>query len=134
MSDIAMRNVTVSPLPWVVKGSHLHTATAAGLTYCVFGSPLWYRATVAGEELYAGDDLDAAKRALQDYHDRLIRTLIEVDDSREVARLKREISTLKSRAAKQRYEITRMSQKLEVVTEQKSRLLDDIKWMRGEHH
>ena len=37
-----------------------------------------------------------------------------------------------SKAATQRNEIARLTQKLEAVTEQKAKLLADVKWMRGE--
>ncbi len=46
--------------------------------------------------------------------------------------LDRQVKSLQSKAATQRNEIARLTQKLEAVTEQKARLLADIKWMRGE--
>ena len=50
----------------------------------------------------------------------------------EIERLRTEIATLKSKAAKQRNEIARLTQALEVATEEKRRAVDDLKWMRGE--
>ena len=42
------------------------------------------------------------------------------------------ISKLKSKLAKQRTEIARLTQRLEAATKEKSGLVRDIKWMRGE--
>ena len=39
---------------------------------------------------------------------------------------------LRSKIAKQRTEIARLTQKLEQVTKEKTELVRDIKWMRGE--
>jgi len=39
---------------------------------------------------------------------------------------------LRSKVAKQRTEIARLTMKLEQVTEEKASLARDIKWMRGE--
>jgi septal ring factor EnvC (AmiA/AmiB activator) len=43
-----------------------------------------------------------------------------------------ENARLRSKLAKQRTEIARLTQKLEKLTEQKSEVVRDIKWMRGE--
>ena len=40
---------------------------------------------------------------------------------------------LRSKIAKQRTEIARLTQKLEQVTKEKTELVRDIQWMRGEH-
>ena len=40
---------------------------------------------------------------------------------------------LRRKIDKQRTEIARLTQKLERVTKEKTELLRDIKWMRGEH-
>ena len=42
------------------------------------------------------------------------------------------ISKMKSKLAKQRTEIARLTQRLETATKEKSDLVRDIKWMRGE--
>tara|TARA_R110000850_G_scaffold169773_1_gene295041 strand:+ start:38 stop:190 length:153 start_codon:yes stop_codon:yes gene_type:complete len=42
------------------------------------------------------------------------------------------ISKLKSKITTQRSEIVRLIRKLETLTEEKSSLLRDVKWMRGE--
>ena len=42
------------------------------------------------------------------------------------------ISKLKSKITTQRSEIARLIRKLETLTEEKSSLLRDVKWMRGE--
>jgi septal ring factor EnvC (AmiA/AmiB activator) len=44
----------------------------------------------------------------------------------------KENSKLQSKIAIQRTEIARLTQKLEALTKEKSELLRDIKWMRGE--
>lgn len=44
----------------------------------------------------------------------------------------KENSKLRSKLAKQRNEIARLTQALEKVTADKLKLLSDIKWMRGE--
>lgn len=46
--------------------------------------------------------------------------------------LMHENATLRSKVAKQRNEIARLTQALEKVTADKLKLLSDIKWMRGE--
>ncbi len=73
--------IRIRPLTWTEKGSHLHVAQAIGLTYAVFGSPLFYRTTVQGETLYTGTNLAAAKRAAQDRHDELVQGEIVVDET-----------------------------------------------------
>lgn len=47
-------------------------------------------------------------------------------------RVEEQLRKAQSKAATQRNEIARLTQKLEAVTEQKARLLADVKWMRGE--
>ena len=47
-------------------------------------------------------------------------------------RVEEQLRKVQSKTATQRNEIARLTQKLEAVTEQKARLLADIKWMRGE--
>ena len=42
------------------------------------------------------------------------------------------ISKLKSKITTQRSEIVRLIRKMETLTEEKSSLLRDVKWMRGE--
>tara|TARA_R110002153_G_scaffold15268_2_gene54674 strand:- start:1061 stop:1213 length:153 start_codon:yes stop_codon:yes gene_type:complete len=42
------------------------------------------------------------------------------------------ISKMKSKLAKQRTEIARLTQRLEAATKEKTDLVRDIKWMRGE--
>jgi hypothetical protein len=42
------------------------------------------------------------------------------------------ISKLKSKLARQRTEIARLTQRLETATKEKSALVRDIKWLRGE--
>ena len=42
------------------------------------------------------------------------------------------ISKMKSKLAKQRTEIARLTQRLETATNEKTDLVRDIKWMRGE--
>jgi hypothetical protein len=42
------------------------------------------------------------------------------------------IAKLKSKIAKQRTEVARLTQRLETATKEKSELVRDIKWMRGE--
>jgi peptidoglycan hydrolase CwlO-like protein len=46
--------------------------------------------------------------------------------------LNQENNRLRSKLAKQRNEIARLTQSLEKLTEEKAKLLSDIKWMRGE--
>ena len=43
------------------------------------------------------------------------------------------VDSLKSKILKQRNEIARLTKKLEAVTKEKSYLLRDLKWMRGEN-
>lgn len=54
------------------------------------------------------------------------------DMARKIAEQAGEIATLKSKAARQRNEIARLTQALEVATEEKRRAVDELKWMRGE--
>ena len=42
------------------------------------------------------------------------------------------VEKLQSKIVKQRTEIARLTQRLEQLTKEKSELLKDIKWMRGE--
>ena len=42
------------------------------------------------------------------------------------------ISKIKSKLVKQRTEIARLTQRLETATKEKSELLRDVKWMRGD--
>ena len=42
------------------------------------------------------------------------------------------VDKLKGKIVKQRTEIARLTMKLEAVTKEKSKLLQDLKWMRGE--
>ncbi len=42
------------------------------------------------------------------------------------------ISKMKSKLVKQRNEIARLTQRLETAAKEKSSLLRDVKWMRGE--
>lgn len=58
-------NAPARPLTWETKGSHLSTADALGLKYAITGSAFGYRATIRGEELYRGDDIEAAKVACE---------------------------------------------------------------------
>jgi hypothetical protein len=46
--------------------------------------------------------------------------------------LNQENNRLRSKLAKQRNEIARLTQALEKLTEEKAKLLSDVKWMRGE--
>ena len=46
--------------------------------------------------------------------------------------VEQQLRKAQSKAATQRNEIARLTQKLEAVTEQKAKLLADVKWMRGE--
>ncbi len=43
-----------------------------------------------------------------------------------------EVQKLQSKNAIQRTEIARLTQRLEVLTKEKTELLRDLKWMRGE--
>ena len=43
------------------------------------------------------------------------------------------VDKLKGKIVKQRTEIARLTMKLEAVTKEKSELLRDLKWMRGEN-
>jgi len=43
-----------------------------------------------------------------------------------------EVQKLQSKIAVQRTEIARLTQRLEVLTKEKTELLRDLKWMRGE--
>lgn len=44
-----------------------------------------------------------------------------------------ECATLRSKRAKQRNEIARLTQRVEELVEANKKLVDEIKWMRGEH-
>ena len=46
--------------------------------------------------------------------------------------LEQENARLRTKIAKQRNEVARLTQKLEAVTSDKMALLKDLKWMRGE--
>jgi predicted nuclease with TOPRIM domain len=46
--------------------------------------------------------------------------------------LEQENARLRAKMAKQRNEISRLTQKLESVTSDKMALLNDVKWMRGD--
>lgn len=76
--------IRVRPLDWNKKGSHLFVAHAMGITYSVTGSPLRYTTIAHGVELYQGDDLEAAQKAAQEFHDKLVLQQIETDDEQEV--------------------------------------------------
>lgn len=46
--------------------------------------------------------------------------------------LERQVQNLQGKAAKQRNELARVTQKMERIAADKSKLLDDIKFLRGE--